>query len=102
MDNSEFFVYLLLMAGSTYLIRTIPFVLVNKKIKNNFIRSFLTYIPYAVLAAMTVPAAFFATRHIISAALGLPVALLLGLKGKSLTTVAVAACAAVFVMELFL
>lgn len=102
MDNSEFFVYLLLMAGSTYLIRTIPFVLVNKKIKNNFIRSFLTYIPYAVLAAMTVPAAFFATRHIISAALGLLVALLLGLKGKSLTTVAVAACAAVFVMELFL
>lgn len=88
------------MAGSTYLVRVIPFVLVKKKIENRFIKSFLTYIPYAVLAAMTIPSALFATRYVWSAAIGLLVALILGLKGKSLTVVAVAACAAVFLAEL--
>ena len=53
MTHETFFIYLALMAGSTFLIRAIPFVLVKKKIENIYIRSFLTYIPYAVLTAMT-------------------------------------------------
>lgn len=100
MNNTEFWIYLLLMAGSTYLVRVIPFVLVKKKIENRFIKSFLTYIPYAVLTAMTIPGAVFATTYVWSAAIGLLVALILGLRGKSLTIVAVAACSAVFLAEL--
>ena len=100
MDNKQYFIYLLIMAGSTYLIRVIPFVAVHRKIKNRFIKSFLHYIPYSVLTAMTVPAAFYATSHVISAALGLIVAVLLSVKGKGLTLVAAAACVTVFVLEL--
>ena len=54
MNNYVFFLYLLILAGSTYLIRVIPFVAIKNKINNRFIRSFLAYIPYAVLTAMTI------------------------------------------------
>ena len=101
MNNKVFFLYLLIRAGSTYLLRVIPFVAIRQKIRNRFIRSFLYYIPYAVLTAMTIPAIFYATNSWLSAAAGLIVAVLLSLKGKGLTTVAVAACAAVFLVELF-
>ena len=101
MNNKVFFLYLLILAGSTYLIRVIPFVAIRQKIRNRFIRSFLYYIPYAVLTAMTIPAIFYATNSWLSAAAGLIVAVLLSLKVKGLTTVAVAACAAVFLVELF-
>ena len=99
MELKTFFIYLALMAGSTYLIRAIPFAMVNKKIENQFIKSFLYYIPFAVLSAMTFPAILYATDSIISAAVGFAVAILFAWKGKSLTTVAVAACVAVFLME---
>lgn len=100
MDNTNFWIYLLLMAGSTYLVRAVPFAVMKKKIENRFIRSFLVYIPYAVLTVMTIPAAFFATQYVWSAAIGILVALIVGLKGKSLTVVAGVACAAVFLAEL--
>jgi branched-subunit amino acid transport protein len=58
MKNSVFFIYLLILAGSTYLIRVIPFIAIKEKINNSFVRSFLYYIPYAVLTAMTIPAVF--------------------------------------------
>ena len=99
MELKTFFIYLALMAGSTYLIRAIPFAVVNKKIENRFIKSFLYYIPFAVLSAMTFPAILYATDSIISAAIGFVVAILFAWKGKSLTTVAVAACVAVFLVE---
>ena len=54
MKNSVFFIYLLILAGSTYLIRVIPFIAIKEKINNSFVRSFLYYIPYAVLTAMTI------------------------------------------------
>lgn len=99
MELKSFFSYLLIMAGSTYLIRAIPFAVINKKIENQFIKSFLHYIPFAVLSAMTFPAILYATDYVISAAVGFVVAILFAAKGKSLTTVAVAACVAVFVVE---
>ena len=100
MNNKIFFIYLIILAGSTYLIRVIPFVAIKKKINNRFIRSFLYYIPYAVLTAMTIPAIFYSTNCWLGAAAGLATAILLALKGKGLTTVAVAACMAVFMTEL--
>lgn len=96
----NFFLYLLTAAGVTYLIRMLPLVLVKKKIKNRFLLSFLYYIPYAVLSAMTVPAIFFATDHIVSAAIGFAVAFVLAFKNKSLLTVAASACGAVLLAEL--
>ena len=99
MTYTSFFLYLAVLAGSTYLIRIIPFVLVKKQISNRFIRSFLHYIPYAVLTAMTIPAIFFATSSVISALAGFAVAVLLALKGKSLTVVALLSCLTVFLVE---
>ena len=94
-----FFLYTL--AGSTYLIRVIPFIAIKEKINNSFVRSFLYYIPYAVLTAMTIPAVFYATNWWVGAAAGLIAAVIFALKGKGLTTVAVASCVAVFIVELF-
>lgn len=101
MNNYVFFLYLLILAGSTYLIRVIPFVAIKNKINNRFIRSFLAYIPYAVLTAMTIPAVFYATNWWAGAAAGLIVAVIFALKEKGLTVVAIAACVAVFVVEFF-
>ena len=100
MNNYVFFLYLLILAGSTYLIRVIPFVAIKNKINNRFIRSFLAYIPYAVLTAMTIPAVFYATNWWVGAAAGLIVAVIFALKEKGLNVVAIAACVAVFVVEL--
>jgi len=102
MDTKLFFLYLLVIAGSTYLIRVIPFAAVTKKIENPFVKSFLYYIPYAVLTAMTIPAIFTCTSSIYSAIVGLIIAVFLALKGKGLTTVAVSACLGVYVIELLL
>lgn len=102
MTHKTFFIYLAIMVISTYLIRAIPFVLVKNQIQNKFIRSFLYYIPYAVLTAMTIPAIFTATESIISAAIGFAVAVLLAIKGKSLTVVALFSCASVYIVELLI
>lgn len=101
MIRENFFLYLLVMAGVTYLLRMIPMVLVRKKITNRFILSFLYYIPYTVLSVMTVPAIFFAT-DLIPAIAGFVVALFLGYKEKSLVTVAMVSCAAVLVMQIIM
>ncbi|MBQ8293312.1 MAG: AzlD domain-containing protein [Bacilli bacterium] len=102
MQIKEFFIYLIIMAGSTYLIRAIPFVVIKEKIKNNFIKSFLYYIPYTVLMAMTFPAALYVTGHLISAVIGLLAACLLALKNKGLTLVAVVTSVVVLVCELII
>lgn len=99
MDTKQFWIYLLIMAGSTYLIRAIPFAAIGKKIENTFIKSFLFYIPYTVLTAMTFPAALYATENVISAAIGLATAVFFSLRGHGLTLVAVASCAAVLIVE---
>ena len=102
MNNLQFFLYLLVLAGSTYLIRVIPFVEKKEKINNKYVRSFLYYIPYAVLTAMTLPAALYATSSVISALAGIVVAIILAYRNKSLTVVAIFACLAVYITELFI
>ena len=99
MHKIPFFVYLLVTAGVTYLVRMIPLVLVKKKIENRFILSFLYYIPYAVLSVMTVPAIFFATENPISAAAGFIAALVGAFFEKSLLFVAAVSCSTVFLAE---
>lgn len=87
-----FFLYLLIMAGVTYLIRAVPFAACQGKIENRFMKSFLAYVPYAVLSAMTFPAIFYSTGNEISGIVATGVALVLAYRRKSLLFVAVAAC----------
>lgn len=98
----SFSIYLLAMAGITYLIRMLPLVLVKKKIRNKYILSFLYYIPYAVLTVMTIPAIFYSTSYMISALVGFVIALVLAYMKKSLVTVAAFSCVGVFLVELIL
>ena len=98
----NFFVYLIVTAGMTYLVRMLPLVLMKGKIRSRFLLSFLHYIPYAVLSVMTIPAIFSATGDIRTAAAGFVTAMILAWRGKSLLTVAAAACAAVLAAELML
>lgn len=94
------YVYIFVMAGVTYLIRMLPLVLFKKEITSPFVKSFLYYVPYACLAAMTFPAILTATSAgIVSGIAALIVALIAAYREKSLLTVAVCACAAVFIVE---
>lgn len=102
MKFTVFLIYLLVMAGVTYLIRMLPLVLVRKQITNRFLRSFLYYIPYSVLGVMTVPAIFYSTAYFVSAVAGCAVAVLLAYFNKSLLTVAASACGVVLVIELII
>ena len=93
------YLYILVMAGVTYLIRMLPLALFRKEITSPFVKSFLYYVPYACLAAMTFPAILFSTASVISALAGFAVALIVAYREKSLLTVALCACAAVFIVE---
>lgn len=42
------YIYILVMAGVTYLIRMLPLTLIQKKISNVYVRSFLYYVPYTL------------------------------------------------------
>ncbi|MCM1158004.1 MAG: AzlD domain-containing protein [Bacteroidales bacterium] len=93
------YLYLLTMAGVTYLIRMLPLVLSKKEITSVYIKSFLYYVPYACLAAMTFPAILSSTASVFSALAGFLVAIIAAYREKSLLTVALLACAAVFIVE---
>ncbi len=87
---------IVIMAGVTYLIRVIPMAVFRKKITNRFVRSFLSYVPYAVLSAMTFPAILYCTGSVGSAAAGCGTAIALAYFDKGLLMVAIGAAAAVF------
>ncbi len=93
------YLYILVMAVVTYLIRALPITVLQREITSPFIRSFLYYVPYAALAAMTFPAILTATESVLSGAAGFAVALIAAYRKKSLITVALLACLAVFLVE---
>lgn len=95
-------IYIAVMAGVTYLIRMIPLTVFRGQIKSRFFRSFLYYVPYAVLSAMTVPAIFYATGNMATAAVGTAVAVLLAYFDMPLIVVALAASAAAFLSDFIL
>lgn len=99
MDDLKFVIYIFVMAGVTYLVRMLPFVLVKNKIENKFVLSFLYYVPYAVLSSMTIPAIFYSTSNKISAIFGFFSALICAYFEKSLVKVAAAACIAALLSE---
>ena len=93
------YLYIFTMALTTYLIRMLPLTIFRKPITSRFLRSFLHYVPYACLTAMTFPAILSSTATIISGAAALVIAVVLAYRGKSLLTVSLAASAAVIVTE---
>lgn len=93
------YMYILTMALTTYLIRVLPLTIFRKPITSRFLRSFLYYVPYACLTAMTFPAILSSTASLISGAAALAVAVLLAYRGKSLIVVAVSSSAAVLAVE---
>lgn len=93
---------IVIMALVTYLIRMLPLVLFRKEITNIWVRSFLYYVPYAVLGTMTLPAIFFSTSYFISGVVGCLCGMLLAYLEKDMVVVAVAAVLAVYLCELFL
>ena len=96
------YLYLLVMGAVTFAIRTLPLTLIRKQIKNQFLRSFLYYVPYVTLAVMTFPAIVEATQIPLAGALALAVGVALAWLGAGLFPVSVACCVVVFVTELFL
>lgn len=98
--NGNTYLYILVMAGVTYLIRLIPLIFMRKQIQNVYLKSFLYYVPYVTLAVMTFPAILSATVSLWSALAGFSTALILAYRGGSLFKVSILACLSVFIFEL--
>lgn len=95
----SFYIYVLVMAVVTYLVRMVPLVLLKREIQNTFIKSFLYYVPYAALASMTFPAILFSAGQTAAALAGFAVAVFLAFREKGLLLVALGACVTVFAVE---
>lgn len=93
---------IIVMASVTYLIRVVPLTFFNKQVKSRYIRSFLHYVPYAVLGGMTFPHIFYSTQNTTYAIVGACVALLLGYLERGLTTVALLSVLAVYLCNIVL
>lgn len=93
------YLYIFTMALTTYLIRVLPMTIFRKPIKSRFLRSFLYYVPYCCLTAMTFPAILSSTESILSGAAALIVAVVLAYRGKSLIVVALSSSAAVLLTQ---
>ena len=100
--KNNVYIYILIMAGVTYLVRVLPVTLIRRQIKNRFLKSFLYYVPYVTLAVMTFPAILNATESPISGAIALIVGVVLAWFGASLFKVAIASCSVVFIAELIM
>ena len=95
-------IYIAVMAIVTNLIRALPFAFFRKKIKSKFIKSFLYYVPYAVLSAMTIPAIFYSTGNIYTSIAGTVAALVLAYFNLPLIVVSLAAALTAFLTGLIM
>lgn len=103
MNETMRFVWMLfVMAGVTYLIRLLPLLFVRRRIKSVFIRSFLHYVPYAVLATIAFPAIVFSTGHLASGIVATAVCVILAYRGRGIMTVSVGGILSALTVELIL
>lgn len=98
--QNNIYIYILVMAVVTYIIRVLPLTLIKKDIQNKTIRSFLYYVPYVTLAVMTFPAIIYATDSVYAAWGGFVIAIFMAWYRRSLIQVSLAACVVVFLLEL--
>lgn len=96
-DNLKMVLLVFTMAAVTYLIRVVPFAFFRKRIKSRYVNSVMHYMPFAVLAAMTFPYVFYSTGNFYTALVGTGVAIIAALCKRSMLTVAILACIAVFI-----
>lgn len=101
MTNNTY-IYILIMAVVSFIIRALPVTLIKKPIKNQFIQSFLYYVPYVTLAVMTFPAIINATQSVYSGLAAFVVGVFAAWKGLDLFKVASSCCIAVLILELFI
>lgn len=100
MPTTNQFIAVIIMAIVTYIPRVVPLVIFKRNIKSKFFCSFLSYVPYAVLGAMTFPSILYSTKHVYSAVAGLLTALIVAYFDRSLIKVAVSAILTVYIFEL--
>ena len=100
--SSKIYLYILVCAGVSLLIRELPLTLIRKPIKNRFLRSFLYYVPYVTLAVMTFPAILHATSSPVAGLAALVLGIAAAWFGANLFQVAVGCCAIVLILEFFL
>ncbi len=100
--SHNIWIYMLIMAAVTYIIRVLPLTLIRREIKNVYIRSFLFYVPYVTLSVMTFPAITKSTATPVSGFIALVLGIVLAWHKQSLFTVAVSCCTIVFIAELFI
>lgn len=96
------YIYIFVMAAVSFLIRVLPVTLIKKQIENQFIQSFLYYVPYVTLAVMTFPAIINATQSIYSGLAAFVIGMIAAWRGCDLFKVAVACCSTVLILELFI
>lgn len=96
------YIYILIMAVVSLIIRALPVTLMRKQIKSRFIKSFLYYVPYVTLSVMTFPAIIEATRVPLAGILALVVGVLVAWFRKNLFETAISCCAIVLIVEMFL
>lgn len=97
--KDNIYLYILVMALVTYLVRMLPLAILKKEIKSRFFKSFLYYVPYVTLSVMIFPAILSSTSSLLSASVGFAVALLFSFFQKSLFTVSIFACISVYLVE---
>lgn len=92
-------IYILIMALTTFLIRALPMFLIRKPITNKFINSFLYFVPYITLSVMTFPAIVEATNSLLAGYIALVVGIIAAIKNANLITVASLCCLTVLIIE---
>ena len=100
--SGNIYIYIFIMAAVSYAIRVLPVTLIKKQIENQFIQSFLYYVPYVTLAVMTFPSIINATGSIYSGLAAFIVGVVAAWRGFDLFKVAVACCSTVFLLELII
>lgn len=91
-------IFLIFLAS--FLPRMLPITFINKKIKSQFIKSFLFYVPYAVLASITFPYILYVSDNIYISLAGMMVAIILSLMNQKMVIVAIASVLFVFLLLL--
>ena len=100
--SGNIYIYIFTAFAVSYLIRVLPLTLIRKPIKNQFIRSFLYYVPYVTLSVMTFPAIVEATSSPVAGIAALVVGVVLAIFGAGLFPVAIACCVVAFIAEYLL
>ena len=90
---------ILIMIIVTYIPRALPICFIHKKIENVYIKSFLYYVPYAVLSSLTFPFISYFMENIWIALIGTATAIILSLLNQKLIVVALVSVLVVFGLQ---